>query len=130
MCANVSEISTVGSSIVNVGFHLSQFFLSSEVRLSSLNDTVAATQEAFRDERLDPSPLVFIVSVQMVVGDEEGTWDFGYIPTGSSSERERRQRRMVFSNIHCLVGRAGCRPRIMACMYCVSGNVACVTALH
>lgn len=75
------------------------------VQLSSLDDGVAATPEAFRDKCPNRSPGVVVISGPIVAGDNKGDSDFRYMPSDSSFGRE--QRRTVLSNIQGLVICAG-----------------------
>lgn len=59
----------------------------SDFVLTSLDEVVAAAQEAFVDE-LDPSHGGVVVSVPRATGKDEGDWDFADMLSGSFSERE------------------------------------------
>lgn len=87
--SNVSRRLTVNSSFERQLLSIAVRF-KADVRLRSLDDNVAATREAFGDERLDRSPGAVLVSVLTVTGSDEGGWDFGDMPSGSYSTREQR----------------------------------------
>lgn len=57
--------------------------------LSSLDEAVTATREAFGYECLNPPPGGVVLSAPTAAGDHEGDWDFGDIPSGWSPEREQ-----------------------------------------
>lgn len=78
----------------------------SDVQLSSLDDTVAATQESFGDERPEPFPDGIVLSVPTSADDGEGDYDLLDIPFGSSSTHE--QCHLMLSNFQGLVICAAC----------------------
>lgn len=58
------------------------------VRLSSLDYAVAATQKVLGSEHPNPSPAGAVLSVLMVTHDHKADWDFGEMPSVLSSGRE------------------------------------------
>lgn len=86
--------------------------------MSSLDGTVIVTREAFGDEHPDPSPGAIVVSVMIVVGDDGGDRNLGYL----SSTRLPGVNSVIW---FCLTFKASlfrrpARLLIMAWMYCSS----------
>lgn len=100
----------------------------SDVRLRSPNDSVAATREAFGNERAVASPGGVFGLVWTVVFGDKGDWEFGDVPSGSTCERE--ERRMVLPNIRHLVSCKDFRYLIVASMYCALQSADCVKVLR
>lgn len=62
----------------------------SDARPSSFDDAVVVTREALGDEHPKSSLGAVVVSVPMITGDDEDDWDFGHMPSCSTSGREQR----------------------------------------
>lgn len=98
----------VDGRLVCHNLHLPSFTVhsKSDVRVSCLHGFVAATGEAFGDERLGRSPGAAVVLVPTVAGDNEGDWN-SVVSHLVCLREQREQRHMIVSNIQGFVNRRG-----------------------